>query len=560
VKEVDVKISTKVTALAMTMTILVGVIAATGFLTSSLLTASLKSVNERRLQSIIELNAVQDAVHRIRTNVLASLAMAAARSKAAQAAALEQRTLAEQGIARYLASDLDPEEKKLAEEFAQAFSVFEGAFGRTLSLLAANDKEAAMDNFISNAGPRYETVNSLLGKLNTTQRQATTTEYNTARHVANRTVSVSIGLLVIGVLFAGATCFLIRRSITGSIDRVIVTMDQLADGALATEIPERSRSDEIGNIFRALAIFRDKLREAATTQRQRDEELAARELRTQRLGELVGNFQGKAQQMVGQLASSATELQSTAGSMSGIAGRSTEQSATVSTAARGASAGIATVATAAEQLAASIGEISRQVGQSTQVAGKAQADANRTDAIVRALAAGAQQIGDVVSLINNIAGQTNLLALNATIEAARAGDAGKGFAVVAGEVKSLASQTAKATGEIGQQVAQIQAATREAVTAIQSIAATVAEISQVSGAIAAAVEQQGAATQEIARNVQHVAAGTQEVTRTIAGVAEGANETGLAAELVLGAASGLSRQAEELKCEVEQFTAGVKAA
>ena len=80
-----------------------------------------------------------------------------------------------------------------------------------------------------------------------------------------------------------------------------------------------------------------------------------------------------------------------------------------------------------------------------------------------------EAIESILSLIRDIAGQTNLLALNATIEAARAGDAGRGFAVVAQEVKSLASQTARATDDITTKITAIQQATRQTVEANGSI-------------------------------------------------------------------------------------------
>jgi methyl-accepting chemotaxis protein len=188
------------------------------------------------------------------------------------------------------------------------------------------------------------------------------------------------------------------------------------------------------------------------------------------------------------------------------------------------------------------------------------ADARRTDAIVRALAAGAERIGAVVGLISNIASQTNLLALNATIEAARAGDAGKGFAVVASEVKSLATQTGKATEEIAVQVTQIQVATKEAVAAISGIATTIEEVSTIAATIATAVEQQGSATSEIARTVQQTSQAAQAVTLGIGGVSQAAGETGAAVGTFLTAASDLSKQAEQLSSEVNTFLAGVRAA
>jgi methyl-accepting chemotaxis protein len=372
-------------------------------------------------------------------------------------------------------------------------------------------------------------------------------------------------LLMLGaILGAVALClvlaYAIIKSVCDPIRLLTAAMGRLAASDWAAEVPGANRHDELGEMAKAVAVFKTNGIEVTRLAAEEAAQRAARDRRSERLDTMTRNFELKASELVGRVSSAATELQATAQSMTGIAGQTTEQASGVAAAAEQASANVQTVAAAAEELASSISEISRQVAQSSKVAEKALDDAKRTDTVVQALADSANKIGEVVGLISNIAGQTNLLALNATIEAARAGDAGKGFAVVASEVKNLATQTGKATDDISRQITQIQIATKEAVDSIRGIGATISEISQIAAAIAAAVEEQGSATQEIARNVQEAASGTQEVSSNIVGVSQGANDTGAAAGEVLSAAGDLSRQAEQLRSEVGQYIDGVKAA
>jgi PAS domain S-box-containing protein len=233
------------------------------------------------------------------------------------------------------------------------------------------------------------------------------------------------------------------------------------------------------------------------------------------------------------------------------ANRAQEQLTAAAAASRQALSGAETVASATEELSASIAEIGRQVTDASSISQTATQETERTNGIIQTLAGAADRIGQVVNLINNIAGQTNLLALNATIEAARAGEAGKGFAVVATEVKSLASQTAKATDEISEQIAAVQTETARAVEAIRKVTDVISRVQSINTQIAASVEQQDAATREIARTVQQGVTGTRGISQTLDTVASGMSESATLAHTVQGASDDLARQSETLRQEVK---------
>jgi len=285
----------------------------------------------------------------------------------------------------------------------------------------------------------------------------------------------------------------------------------------------------------------------------------AKEQRALAMDRLTKEFEGKISGLAQTLLKAASEMKATAQSMAATAEETNRQSVAVATASEQATTNVQTVAAATEELSAAISEISTNVAKSSEIAGRATSDAKQVNATMQELGASAQKIGEVVTLINTIAAQTNLLALNATIEAARAGEAGKGFAVVASEVKTLATQTGKATEEIGSQIGHIQTITEDAIRAIQGINQTIAKMAEIATAIASAIEEQSSATQEISRNVQEAAKGTQEVSSNMVNVKEASATSGAAAEQVLHASDALGRQTAEMTSEVSQFLTDIKA-
>jgi len=393
------------------------------------------------------------------------------------------------------------------------------------------------------AGRLYEKVGQAVGQWSALQKR--NNDALVDQTSADSRSWLTLFFAIMAAAFGGSVLVihLVGYGIATGINGLTQVMTRLAGGDTEVIPPGAERGDEIGDMAKAVLVFRehaienDRLRLAQAVEQERAQE----HLRSEMMG-LSEVLEGEVSTTVGDISLQAERLSEGAANLSDTAEQLRVMAQAVLEAIETASGNVQTVADAAAVLDTASQGITGQLRTSSDLTESARREVEKASASVGGLTEASARIGDVVNLIRTIAGQTRMLALNATIEAARAGDAGKGFAVVAEEVKTLALQTEDGIGKVNAQAQGIGRTTSEAVETVQAVVATIHDIDAVAADVAAAAEEQRSATAQIMTSATQAAGHT----RTVAGHAKemltGADKTGVTARRVTALSSLVCRE------------------
>ena len=371
----------------------------------------------------------------------------------------------------------------------------------------------------------------------------------------------TVGLMAV---FAIAAFIFTNHSVIKGIASLTTTMTGLANEdpkSLQEDVPGFARKDEIGQMAKAVLVFKNNLVAKKTLEAEKARADAEnRERQRQDMLALADRFEAAVGEIINLVAAAASELKSSVTVLSSASEETRMQCEAVADSAGQAAGNVRTLTSAMQELATSSTQSGQQVTHATKVAERAVGEAGHTNHEMTGLQTNVNKIGEIVKLIDEIAEQTNLLALNATIEAARAGNAGKGFAVVASEVKQLAEQTAKATANISSQIGNVQSSSVETIKAISEITSTIEDISKVSHSVLTTTNEQTETTKDVFESIQLVSTGVEEVTSSVEQISLATAETSKASTNVERSATNLSKQADNLQIEMRNFLNTIRAA
>jgi methyl-accepting chemotaxis protein len=426
----------------------------------------------------------------------------------------------------YLATYLLEDEKKLRQEYDQAFVPFIKDRDEFMAGYKAGASYEVLDDHLQDWEASYAGVEKAVENLIDFQAKVGEALKKETDETVRTTLTIAVIVLIISMLTALTVILIMNATVIKPLGNAVERVKDIAEGeGDLTKRLSADSTDEIGDLATWLNRFIEKIHQ------------------------IVNNIAKGTEQILNASGSLNTSSQSLS---SGTEQMST-QSQTISSAATQMDQNFQVVSSSVEEMSITIGEVAKKSANASGISTKANQTANDTNMMMKKLGNDATEIGKVIEAIGSIAEQTNLLALNASIEAAGAGEAGRGFAVVAAEVKELARQAAESSEDIKHKILAIQKSSEQSVDAMDEITRIISNLDEINSGIAAAVEEQSVTAKEIASNIAQSAKASSDITKNIAGISQASREGAKEASNVNGFAGSLQNLSEELKTIVNLF-------
>ncbi|HWU96410.1 MAG TPA: methyl-accepting chemotaxis protein, partial [Sphingomonas sp.] len=446
---------------------------------------------------------------------------------------------------------------------------------RLIAKVKAGQRDAA-EAEVRAAGKAVLTSAAVLPLREIKDAQTSAIEQNGARQES--AIGTALFVLVIGAIaligIAITLALVLTRLIASPISGLTRTMADLAAGRNDIAVPDTDRRDELGDMARAVLVFRDaavakQAADAASARAEAEQKMVVETVSTH-LAELAGgNLTAEiTQAFPGDYEAVKTNFNAAVAELRGLIASVMESTAAINTGSNEIAQASEDLARRTEANAASLEETAAAV---TQMNGRLRATADaanrtvaRADETISTVTNGretadeamqamnrvsdsAKGIDSVIEGLDKIAFQTRVLAMNAAVEAGRAGEAGRGFAVVADLVSALAMRAEEEAGRARDQLTATQTDIVAAVEMVQKVDGALANISGDVGEVHTLLGQMASDNQAQASAISEISLAIGTMDQSTQQNAAMVEETSAAARNLTGEVAALGEQASKFE-------------